>query len=861
MSVGGKMNKRILGEIKFYIYRLNTYTSTSLMKKIPAFITALLVSLQFSFSQQSPQEFLGYTLGTQFTRHHKVVDYFQHVAENSPLVEFHKYGDTYEGRPLTYAIITSEENMQNLEQIRRDHLHNAGLGEQGISRSPAKKGIVWLGYNVHGNETSSTEAAMKTLYELVTQKQEWLEDLVIIMDPAMNPDGRDRYVNWYKQVKASPANDNPMAVEHNEPWPGGRPNHYLFDLNRDWAWATQVESRQRLKVYNDWLPHIHVDFHEQGRNDPYYFAPAAEPLHEVITPFQREFQTEIGKNHAKYFDEEGWLYFTKERFDLLYPSYGDTYPTYMGAIGMTYEQAGHTGLIIQTDHGYELTLVDRVEHHHTTGLSTVEIAARNVDRLNKEFSNFYKNDRKDAVSYVLTGHKDKLDLLKELLDRHEINYAMARHGKIRGYDALNKRNSTIEAGENTLVISTAQPKGKMVKVLMEPSTKLSDSLTYDITAWSLPYAYGLKAISTTSSVLTQTTADDEAYTNELSSRATAYISDWKSMKDARFLSALLDAGIRVRFTETALETSGRKFEPGSLIITKSDNNKVEKWDERLINLANQHEREITAATTGFSTAGPDLGSSQIKVINKPRIGLLRGEGTSSLNYGEIWYFFEQELKYPVTSIDTRYFERIDLSKLDVIVLPAGNYSDIFDETGLSKLTTWVRSGGKVIAIDKAIQTFAGKDGFELKVNEVKEKDTVSKPNLIPYAQSERENIKDLITGSIIETRMDNTHPLAFGYDDTYMSLKLSNNSYSLLSKGQNVGYLQDSPNIVAGFVGNKAKKKIRNSLSFGVEPMGQGSFIYLVDNPLFRAFWQNGKLLFVNSIFFVDNSVIDAYAK
>ncbi len=828
------------------------------MRKLPVLFTVLLLSFQFTFAQQSPAEFLGYSLGSNFTRHDKVVAYFEHVAENSPLVTFQQYGETNEGRPLIYAVITSEENLANLEDIRKAHLQNAGVIDA-TDASPAKKGIVWLSYNVHGNEASSTEAAMQTLYELVTQKQAWLEDLVVIMDPAVNPDGRDRYVNWYKQVKATPYNTSPMAIEHNEPWPGGRPNHYLFDLNRDWAWATQAETQQRLKVYNQWLPHIHVDFHEQGKNSPYYFAPAAEPLHEVITPFQREFQKEIGLNHAKYFDKEGWLYFTKERFDLLYPSYGDTYPTYMGAIGMTYEQAGHTGLSVETDHGYLLTLEDRVEHHHTTGMSTVEIAAQNVERLNTEFSKFYINEDRNATSYVLTGKKDKLDLLKELLDRHDITYATAKAGKIRGYDALEKKNRSIETSGESLVISTAQPKGKMVKVLMEPAAKLSDSLTYDITAWSLPFAYGLDVVSTTSSVPSTAPAEATKIVNEPAPQAAAYLLEWNSMKDARFLTALLDAGVRVRFTETALENSGKKFAPGSLVITRFDNSKLNNFNATLNRIANEHQRKLLAAGTGFSTSGPDFGSSQVSIINSPRIGVLRGEGTSSLNYGEIWYFFEQELNYPITSIDTEYFNYVDLDKLEVLILPIGNYRELFDKEGLERLTAWVRNGGKVIAIGSAMNTFAGKDGFDLQLKE-EEKDSIKKPNLIPYAQREREDIKGLITGSIIETQMDNSHPMAFGYEDTYLSLKLSDESFKLLNDGFNVGYLQDSPKIVSGFVGMKAKKMINNSLSFGVEPMGAGSLIYLVDNPLFRAFWQNGKLLFVNSIFFVNNSEITNYA-
>ena len=265
--------------------------------------------------------------------------------------------------------------------------------------------IVWLSFNVHGNEASSTEAAMKTIYKLLTEKKDWLKNTVVILDPCINPDGRDRYANWFNETASSPYSINQQASEHNEPWPGGRPNHYLFDLNRDWVWATQIESSSRLKIYNKWLPHIHVDFHEQGINEPYYFAPAAEPFHEIITNWQRNFQTQIGKNHAKYFDAAGWLYFTKERFDLLYPSYGDTYPTYMGAIGMTYEQAGHgrAGLGILNDEGDVLTLKDRIAHHTTAGLSTVEIASKNAEKLNAEFKKFFGNSNFKYKSYVMQG--------------------------------------------------------------------------------------------------------------------------------------------------------------------------------------------------------------------------------------------------------------------------------------------------------------------------------------------------------------------------------------------------------------------------------------------------------------------------
>ena len=828
------------------------------MKKNYTIIGLLLLSLHLVTAQniKSPSEFLGYELGSQFSRHADVVNYFNHVAENSPMAEYHTYGKTNERRPLTYAVISTEENMSKLENIRSSHLNNAGIGN---SREDSEIAIVWLSYNVHGNEASSTEASMKTIYKLITEKKDWLENTVVIIDPCVNPDGRDRYANWYNQVKAEPYNVIQEAAEHHEPWPGGRPNHYLFDLNRDWAWATQIETRERLKIYNQWLPHIHVDFHEQGINDPYYFAPAAEPFHEVITPFQRNFQTTIGKNHAKYFDEEGWLYFTGERFDLLYPSYGDTYPTYMGAIGMTYEQAGHgrAGLGIETDEGYILTLKDRLEHHFTTGMSTVEVASKNASELNKEFQNYFNSEDFEFASYALQGNPDKLNALKELLDRHEIKYSYANSGKINGYNFNSSSNGSLNSDENTLVVSTNQPKAKMVKVLFEPKTKLADSLTYDITAWSLPYAYGLDAVASSRIISGSKKTSDNKIENKANSKGAGYISKWNSLLDAQFLADLVKNEVKVRFSEVPFESNGQKFAPGSLIITKSDNRKLENFDSKVIEIANKHERQLLTTETSFAGSGPDFGSSDIKIINQQKIGLLKGDEVSSLNFGEIWYFFEQDLNYPVTPLNTAYFSRVKLNDFDILIMPAGWYSDFLSEKNLEKITSWVENGGKLIAVGNAVSNFNDKEGFGISENNTEEKDsTATEANLIPYAKRERESIKNLITGSIIKTRLDNTHPLAFGYEDNYFTLKLSNDSYSLLSDGYNVAYIEE-PKIVSGFAGSEAVKNLKNSLVFGEVPMGEGSIIYMVDNPLFRAFWENGKLFFANAIFFTNNTGYD----
>lgn len=805
---------------------------------------------------QSPSDFLGYEIGTQFSRHADVVRYFEHVAQNSNLVSYQEYGKTNERRPLTYAIVTSAANHSNLETIRKSNLGQIGLGTSASLSARGEKAIVWLSYNVHGNEASSSEATMVTLYELITQKQAWLENTVVIIDPCVNPDGRDRYANWFNQVASTPYDPSQAAAEHDEPWPGGRPNHYLFDLNRDWAWATQVETQQRLKVYNQWMPHVHVDFHEQGINEPYYFAPAAEPYHEVISDWQRDFQDQIGKNHARYFDKEGWLFFTKERFDLLYPSYGDTYPMFMGSIGMTYEQAGHgrAGLGINTDEGYELTLKDRVAHHNTTGLSTVEISSQNAAKLNTNFARYFKDGNFKYKSYVLSGNLDNMNALASLLDKHEIKYGYSSNGKASGYHYQSDSQGSINY-DRALVVSTNQPKGKMVKVLFEPDAKLDNPLTYDITAWSLPHAYGLDAVASTSLVTANSSSSSNAVTNTLNPNAAGYITGWNSMEDARFLADLLQAGIKVRFTEKPLVNGGQSFNRGSLIITKSDNRTNSDFGLTVVQISDAHKRKLTDANSSYATSGPDFGSPEIKLINPPRIALLKGEGTSSLSYGATWYFFEQTLQYPVTSIEANKISSANLNQFDIIVMPNGFYGRVLGGDKLNMVKDFVRSGGKVIAISNAMSTFAGKDGFSLKRNtNNSDSEEDKKENLTPYADREKAGVTNFITGSIFKTKVDTTHPMAFGYEDTYFTLKQGSQSYSFLDNGFNVAYIDDDVTNVSGFAGDTAKKKLPNSLIFGEERMGSGSIIYFADDPLFRAFWQNGKLFMANAIFFTNNN-------
>jgi hypothetical protein len=827
-----------------------------MIKKIHLlFICLCCVNSVFAQNIQSPSEFLGYPLGSQFTYQHRIVDYFKYVAGASKNVKLVQYGSTNEGRPLVTMFIASEDNIDKLESIRQNNLSLAGLGD-GKAASINAPVIVWLSYNVHGNEPASSEAAMQTLFDMIdpanTTTKAWLKNTVVVIDPCLNPDGHERYVNFYNSVKGADPDINPASREHQEPWPGGRVNHYYFDLNRDWAWQTQKETQARVKLFNDWLPQVHVDFHEQGYNAPYYFAPAAAPFHRDITAWQKEFQTTIGKNNAKYFDKNGWLYFTKEEFDLLYPSYGDTYPIYNGSVGMTYEQGGIAGgLAITTRTGDVLTLTERIAHHHSNSLSTIETSSVNAQKALEEFKKYFDNSRANPPgeykTYIIKNdNQDKINTLAELLRRNGIAYGFGIKNSLSGYNYTTGKTGQCEIEANDMVISAYQPKSVLLHVLLEPKTFVADSNTYDITAWSLPYAYGLQAYGLKEAIKPSkkavNTPDFSAVTNR--EHAYAYVALWRSVNDVKFLAELLKKNIKVRYAEIPFEAGGKKFGAGSLIIARAGNDK-ETFDDDVLSVANNCRRELTPLTSGFVEKGGDLGSAFIKYIHPPKIMLVTGDGVSSEKMGEVWQFFDQQLMYPITLVRYRDMERTKLGDFDVIIFPDGNYPDFPSD----KLTGWIKDGGRLIAMERAVAQLTDKKGFDIKR---KDTDTVkAKPTIRLYGERDRDAIKSSVPGAIYKITLDNTHPLGFGFPAYYYTLKLSDDVYNLLDDGGwNVGTIKKN-GYVSGFVGAKSKAKIKDGLLLGVQSMGRGSVIYMVDDPLFRSFWENGKLLFSNAVFMV----------
>lgn len=834
---------------------------------------AIILFFQPSNAQKmmSPREFLGYEIGERFTYHHHIVGYFKHVAENTGKVKLLEYGKTNENRPLIAVVISSEANLARMEQLRENNLVKSGLKEGKVEGEQLP--IVWLSYNIHGNEASGSEVAIKALHHLVSNDSKevagWLEHMIIIIDPCLNPDGREKYAVWYHQSAGQNINTSRESWEHNEPWPGSRVNHYLFDLNRDWVWQTQKETQQRLAFYQKWMPHVHIDFHEMGYESPYFFAPGAKPYNEAMTQWQVEFQGILGDGLAKVFDERGELYFTNEAFDLFTPIFGDTWPTFNGALGFTFEQGGGStaGLAVATSTNDTVSLKKRVDNHFASTLGTLSTVFRYKTKIPEEFNSYFKDGTKrfssDYQSYIIraNGNRDNLKELFNLLDRNNITYYYPSQSdrKLVGYDYFSKKNISHQLNQKDIVIPAAQPHSHLVKVLFEPESKFNDTISYDLTAWSLPYIYGLSAIAVKEAIPVNKDVKPgfEPIVNlTAASPPYAWVVEWKSFSSVKYLAALLKQKVKVRYAQTAFEMDKKKFPKGSLIINRIENQYFQgNLDSVLTGLANTHQIEMVSTTTGKSDKGQDFGSTQFKFIKPFKIAILKGRGIGGNSVGELWFYFDQEVNYPVSLIDVEQIASLDISSYEVVIMPSGNYQ----LPVMEKIVSFAKAGGRVIALERSLQSFEkdknlifGKSTSEFREKLEKEKQAV-KPGtdslLVRFEDRRKMAVEGISASSIYRLSLDSSHPFSYGIgSEIFLSKRNSAVFPYLPENAYNVGYFKPDAHI-SGFVGSKLKKELENTLGIGQEGLGRGSIIYLTDSPVYRSFFHSGKLLLGNMVF------------
>jgi len=822
----------------------------------------LIVSVQAQL--KSPSEFLP-NYGKQISQYHQVEAYFNQLMTASPNIKKQKYGVTNEGRDLNVYFISSPENLANLDLIRNNNLAAIGLSDTKTEKIGDKL-IVWLSFNVHGNEFAGTESAMTVAYELLnpanaSSKKE-LENRVVILDPCINPDGYSRYGNWLREISGKKTHPELSDREHMEVWPGGRFNHYMFDLNRDWAWQTQLETQQRLALYNEWLPQMHVDVHEMGYNSPYFFPPSAEPWHEYIEKYQKDFQNTIGAKISEKFDAENWLYNTRERFDMFYPSYGDTYPTYNGAVGMTFEQGGiGAGREVLLENGTTLTIKDRLTHHAKAVLTAVEVATSESDQLIKGFRYFMTNSRKtvkgEYKTYVLKSNP-KLEQMAVLLKKNKIEFAYADASqKSNGFNYQTQKSKGFTIEPNDLIIKVDQPKAVLTQVLFEPTQVLHDSLSYDITAWALPLAYGVEGYALKNTIAIKTKASIEVVAPLVPNSVYGFYIPWNNRISAQVLSLLHQKDIKVRSAMKKAVFGQTVVEPGGLIVSKADNPKLIDFEKTVSEII-KIKKDFNYISSGFTQNGTDLGGENFTLLKAPKIALLSGRGVGSTEFGSVWFYLDEVMGYPVSIVEAGNFNRLELNKYNTLILADGYYD--FSEDQQKQISEWIKGGAKVIAMNNALSIFEDKLAYGLSIFESDEakkssekeaSDKLLKERFLDYQSSERRAISASIPGAVIENVLDITHPMSFGLGPVYYSLKTDDRHYSLLKKAINIAYVPINYKSY-GFVGNDLKKKLNNTVSFAIEKKGKGEVIYMIDNPLFRGFWENGTLLFSNALFLVN---------
>lgn len=850
------------------------------------------VELPSSFDPKVPRPdaFLGYPLGARFTNWDRIVAYLEAVDAASPRMKMWEYGRSYEGRPLQLLAISSPENLERLDEIRRDveRLGDpAGLapGEKDrlIKKTPL---VIWMAYGVHGNESSSAEAAMGAVYTLAAGEAEtaaMLESVVVLIDPLSNPDGRERYVNGFKQRVGDGANPRRSAAEHFEPWPGGRTNHYLIDLNRDWAWASQQETRARIAAYRQWEPQVHVDFHEMGSESSYFFPPPSEPIHPQIDRRVLSWLDTFGRGNAAAFDRQGWIYFKEENYDLFYPGYGDSYPSLRGAVGMTYEMAGggRAGLALTLPDGSTLTLADRVARHLTTSLATVRTASQNARRLLEDFvANRAKATSEAARTYLWPADQQEARALAELLSLHGVRVRQLAEGvevparSLEEREEAEARSRRFPAG--TYAVSTAQPLGNLIETLLALDSPMNDTFVdrqrkrleqnldpefYDITAWSLPLAYNVRTWVASGDVgrngrpLLETAGGGIAGDGDL-----GYLVPPQGIGSYRLAIELGRRKIRYRVAQSSLSSEGETFPAGTLFIPRGGN--AGNLRETLAQLLQKDALTARAIASSYEIGGSSLGSRDVAAVRPTRVGLVSGEGIDANSFGYLWHLLDRQIGMDHDRLDVTQLRQIDLSDFDVLVLPSGNYEDRLGERGRTAVDAWIKAGGVLVAIGDAVTWLQNHEMTSIKRWQPPKKDDEDDDDEGDDAKEDPEGgetaverelaSRPLFTpGAVLATRMQPQHPLTLGL--TAPPAVLVEGTTVLKPTGdprQDVLLAVDESPVLAGFAWPEAEDRLSGSLLVGMEERGQGSVVLFAQDPAYRLFWRGTTPILLNALIY-----------
>ncbi len=818
-------------------------------------------SVSYNPAIPKPKDVIYHEVGEWHVTHDRLVNYMKAVATAAPdRIKLETMGLTYESRPQVLLIITSPKNHQRLEEIRQQHIKLSNPAQSASVNIDNMPIVVWIGHSIHGDESSGSNAALLSSYYLAAAQgkhiDELLDNVVILFDPSFNPDGLQRFSTWANQHKSKNLVSDPNSREFNQVWPGGRFNHYWFDLNRDWLPAVHIESQNRLEWFHKWKPNILTDHHEQGSNTTFFFQPGVPSRVNPLTPEKnQELTGKLGKFHAQFLDRIGSLYFTKEAFDDFYYGKGSTYPDINGSIGILFEQASSRGHLQQTANGL-LSFPFTIRNQFVTALSTLEGAKV----LRKEFltfqRNFYNESANRATAYAVKGYVfgDKNDLAKtfhfaEMLKRHQIQL---NHLPDNWIDDKYEKDAAY-------IVSLNQPQHSLIRAIFEKTLTFKDSLFYDITSWTMPLAFGLPYMELTTAPVMGSKVESLTIPKKsiIGGRSDyAYLMAWDELYAPAALNELLNAGLIIKVAtnkfDMAVSGGNRKFDYGTILIpVKMQSQGSETVAAMVSALTEKYKVKVYAVSSGNVNSGSDLGSSKFVVISKPSIAMIVGPGANQTDAGEVWHLLDQRMNIPATHLEQAVFNRVELNKYNTLIMVGGNYTELNKD----KLKAWVQSGGTLILTEEAV-SWSAQNG----ISEVKFKRTkapVDSTQKLSYTEREQVDGAQQIQGAIFGADADLTHPLAYGYNQETVSLFKANKVFMEKSKNPYATpFYYDNKPLQSGWVSKENIDAIKNSAAVIVNTVGNGRVINIADNPNFRAFWLGGSKLFMNAIFF--GRIIDA---
>ena len=818
-------------------FNLNAQSQTELSYYLPQNIT-------YDSNIPTPSSVVGHEVGEWHITHDKLVQYMYALANASDRIHIENRGSTFEGRPLLLLTITSPDNYQNLEAIRQAHIASTENDNVDTSEMPV---VVYQGFSIHGNEASGSNASMLVAYYLAAAQSNDVNNLlnnaVILFDPCYNPDGLQRFAYWANTNKSINLNPDPNDREYSEVWPGGRTNHYWFDMNRDWLPVQLPESKARIASFHKWLPNILTDHHEMGTNSSFFFQPGIPSRTHPLTPkLNQELTKNIGNYHAKALDKIGSFYYTEESFDDFYYGKGSTFPDINGGIGILFEQGSSRGHIQESNNGI-LTFPFTIRNQFTAALSTLEAAQNMRQGLLQYQHDFFKNARKEGANengkgIVFGDSKDaaKTYHLAEILKRHQITiHDLKQDFTING--------TTFKKG-NAFIVPKNQKNTRLINAMFEKRTKFQDSLFYDVSAWTLPLAFGVDYAENISLNNAGNSVQELAMTiGNVSTKSNyAYLMEWHEYYTPKALNAILNSGLRAKVGMKQFSMNGKTYDYGTILIPVQNQKKsADELYAFLKTVAADSHVQIDAVNTGL-TEGIDLGSNQFRALKPAKVALIVGDGIRSYDAGEIWHLFDTRFNMRVTKLDTKSLSYANLDRYNTIILPSGS----LDKSATTKLKTWVQNGGTLIAYRSALNWLKNNEFAKLEFKKME-----NTAENITFEDRSNFRGAQVVGGAIFEAKTDRSHPINFGYKNDRIALFRNNTLFMKADKQSYNNPIQYTKNpLLSGYISEKNLDSLSLTVPFKVNRMSRGKVVSFTDNTNFRAFWYGTNKLLMNAIFF-----------